>query len=94
VRGQKTPWEWGAEADAAAPPAGCAHTNGTRRRRAQETPQGPHTACLRRWETVGCPPAPKSVHKERKRVVVDLPTARHRMLSMRAWVGGRSLRPT
>jgi len=60
----------------------------------RETPQGPHTACLRRWETVGCPPAPASVHEERKRVVVDPPTAHHRMLSMRAWVGGRSLGPT
>jgi len=64
VRGLKTPCEWGTEAGAAAPPAGCAHTNGTRRSRARETPQGPHTACLRRWETVGCPPAPASVHAE------------------------------
>jgi len=89
VCGLKTLCEWGTEAGAAAPPAGFAHTNGTRRSRARETPQGPHTACLRRWETVGCPPAPTSIHEERKRVVVDPPTAHHRMLSMRAWVGGR-----
>ena len=50
VRGLKMPCERGTEAGAAAPPAGCAHTNGTRRSRARETPQGPHTACRRRWE--------------------------------------------
>jgi len=89
VRGLKTPCEWGTEAGAAAPPAGRAHTNGTRRRRAWETPQGPHAACLRRWATVGCPPAPASVHAELKIVVVDPPLTHHRMLPMRAWVGGR-----
>jgi len=89
VRGLKTPWKWGTEEGATASPAGFAHTNGTRRSRARETPQGPHTACLRGWETVGCPPATASVHEERKRVVAGPPTAHHRMLSMRAWVEGR-----
>jgi len=89
VRVLKKPCEWGTEAGAAAPPARCAHTNGTRRSRAREISQGPHTACLRRWETVSCPPAPVSVQAERKRVVVDPSTANHRMLSMRAWVEGR-----
>jgi len=64
VRGLKTPCEWGTEAGAAVPPAGYAHTNGTRRSRARETPPGRHSACLRRWATIGFPPA--SVHASRR----------------------------
>ena len=75
-RGLKTPCEWGTEADAAAPAVVCAHTHGTRRTRARETPQGPQRAPLRRRADRWLPACvrPRSAKTSRVRAHARHPT--------------------
>ena len=75
-RGLKKPCEWGMEAGAAAPAVVCAHTHGTRRTGARETPQGPQRARLRRRADGWLPPCvlPCTVRAIRVRAHARHPT--------------------
>jgi len=75
-RGLKTPSEWRTEAGAAAPAVVCAHTHGTRRTRARETPQGPQRARQRRRANRWLPACvrPRSARTSRVRAYARHPT--------------------